>query len=160
MTAAAATSARPRRRPLRFHDFTDITADIATLQSHGYVRAGNWSLGQICDHLRLAVDSSIHGFGEIRTPPLFRVFGPLFLRITLARKRIPAGAPAPAAYLPSAAGDETAAVERFLQSLAAFANFAGPAMRNPLFGPMTLDQWRRLHLIHAAHHLGFLTPRP
>ena len=30
---------------------------------------------------------------------------------------------------------------------------------SPLFGKMSRDELTRLHLIHCAHHLSFLTPK-
>ncbi len=28
-----------------------------------------------------------------------------------------------------------------------------------LFGTLTIDQWKKIHLDHAAHHLSFLLPK-
>jgi hypothetical protein len=35
----------------------------------------------------------------------------------------------------------------------------GEMHASPFFGYLTPQQWRDLHLIHCAHHLGYLIPK-
>jgi hypothetical protein len=56
-------------------------------------------------------------------------------------------------------GDEAAAVERFKQAIERLRAHPGELHPSPFFGYLTPQQWRDLHLIHCAHHLGFLLPK-
>lgn len=39
-----------------------------------------------------------------------------------------------------------------------FADHQGEYLPSPVFGKMSREEARQLHLIHAAHHFGFLIP--
>lgn len=77
------------------------------------------------------------------------------LHIVLMTRRIPTGVKLPAMALPPAA-DEADAVVRLSRAMEFLAQHDGPWSPHPYFGHMTTDQWRRYHLIHAAHHFSFL----
>jgi hypothetical protein len=152
-------STRVRRRVLRFGSYDELLAEVDRLSSGPYRRAGAWSLTQNCEHLRIFMDCSMRGFGEARAPRLLRLIGPLALRVTLVRKKIPAGVRAPAPFQPAAASvDDPARIDAFRQTVRALEGFSGAFHPSPLFGRLTAEQWHRLHRIHAAHHLGFLVP--
>jgi hypothetical protein len=57
------------------------------------------------------------------------------------------------------AEDEHLAIEAISDTIARVVDPAATFYPSPLFGRLSTDQWRRLHRVHAAHHLGFLTPR-
>jgi hypothetical protein len=159
MTPAPAAAARPKRRELRFTSYTEVLTEVARLQERGYQRAGTWTLTENCEHLRIFMRCSMHGFGDTRVPWPIRMLGPLLLWGTLRRKKIPAGVQAPAPFLPPARTvDDPAVIDAFRQTLHTLEQFPGPFQPSPLFGRLSLHQWQQLHLIHAAHHLGFLVP--
>lgn len=157
MTAAAAV--RPKRRSLRFASYAEMLAEVDRLEKGGYQRAGAWSLAENCDHLRIFMECSMHGFGDARVPWPVRMVGPVLLWGTLRRKRIPAGVQAPAPFLPAAhPADDPAVIDAFRQTVRTLEHFPGPLQPSPLFGRLSPAQWNQLHLIHGAHHLGFLVP--
>jgi len=41
------------RRQINFCELDEVVADVEHLLSVDYQRAGNWTLGQICDHLAI-----------------------------------------------------------------------------------------------------------
>ena len=152
-----------RRRQLNFDSFDALAVDVDRLRDGGYTRAGAWTLGQVCDHLSRFMRASIEGFsGPVPLPIRFARatgLGRLILRRTLKVRRIPEGVKGPADVMPGpAALDERAAVEAFRKAMADVRDHAGDFQPSPLFGPMTAEQWRQIHLIHAAHHLSFLLP--
>ena len=49
-------------RSLQFENLSAAVDDAHQLLASGYVRRGNWSLGQICRHLVLVQDPSIDGY--------------------------------------------------------------------------------------------------
>jgi Protein of unknown function (DUF1569) len=147
------------QRHLQFTDFAQVHAEVDRLHQEGYEKLGQWDLAQVCDHLGYFVEGSLDGF-TFRVPWLLKVlFGRLVLRSILKRQRMKAGVPTPQNPLPPAGGDEAAAVARFKQVIDRLQAQQGELHRSPFFGYLTPQQWRNLHLIHCAHHLGFLAPK-
>jgi hypothetical protein len=146
------------RRDLRFDDFDQLMAEVRTLQSGGYRRCGNWTLSQVCDHLAIFLRGSMRGF-PTQMPWILRVtVGRFFLRRILRKKKMPTGFKVPGVYLPGDPVNDLAAVEAFLKTVREYRDYSGRPAPSPFAGPLTRDEWDRLHLIHAAHHLSFLQP--
>jgi len=148
-----------KQRQLQFNDFAEVQAEVDRLHQRGYEKLGQWDLAQVCDHLTYFVQGSLDGF-TFRVPWLLKVlFGRFVLRRILKQRRMKEGGFTPQKPLPAAGGDEPAAVVRFKQSIERFQAHPGEFQPSPFFGHLTPQQWRDLHLIHCAHHLGFLAPR-
>jgi hypothetical protein len=148
-----------QRRQLDFKDLDELTAEVDRLHRGGYRRAGHWDLAQVCDHLSYFVEGSLDGF-TFRVPWLIRfVFGRWGLRRILKKRRMGERYWTPQKPLPQPGGDERAAVARLKQLVERLRNHPGELHRSPFFGKLTPEQWRDLHLIHAAHHLSFLIPK-
>jgi hypothetical protein len=71
--------------------------------------------------------------------------------------RIPAGQAGSKRIMPP---DDTpeSAIDGFLEALDVLKNFKGEFSSNPRLGKMSHKAYKRLHLIHCAHHFGFLIP--
>jgi hypothetical protein len=146
------------QRPLQFQDFPEALAEVDRLHRGGYTKLGRWDLAQVCDHLTYFVQGSLDGH-PYTVPWLFKVlFGRLYLRRILSQRRMKAGVPTPQKPLPAPGGDEAAAVDRFKQTIERLRAHPGELHPSPFFGYLTPQQWRDQHLIHCAHHLGFLLP--
>lgn len=168
------TSDDRRRRALCFECPADAIAEIHRLQQSGYEACGRWNLADICSHLSYYLRGSLEGF-DFRLPWIVRaLIGRLMLRRVLRRGRMPVGVPTVPASAPKRpkAGDAVAvsaseptapetcnAIRECCALLERFES-TQQVHPSPLFGRMTVDEWRRLHLIHAAHHLSFLIPVP
>ena len=50
------------------------------------------------------------------------------------------------------------AVARFRKEAEIYRNWTEPVAPHPFFDRITREQWDRIHLIHMAHHLGFIVP--
>ena len=154
------TGPTPKRRPLDFQTLAEVQADVSWLVEAGYDRLGDWSLAQVCDHLTLFMRQSLEGF-EFRLPlPLQWIGRRVALPLTLRRRRMPAGMRSPSSLLPptTQTGDREA-VDRLSLMLDRVSQHGGELEPSPLFGRMSREQWRQIHLIHASHHLSFLIPR-
>jgi hypothetical protein len=145
------------RRALDFRAFDEVVADLDRLK-HGYTKGGNWDLGQACWHLNALIRGSLDGFTGKPAPWIARLFGPLFVRWMLKKRRMPAGFKTPAQFEPPAIADEAAEVWQLMQLIERFQKHTGALHPSPFAGPLTNEQWRELHLVHCSHHLSFLHP--
>jgi hypothetical protein len=157
---------KPSRRTLRFDDLDDVVREAESLRASGYHRAGAWDLAQVCTHLAEWMRFPLDGFPRPPAPiramlwVMKNTFGRRQLRKVLATSSMPAGGPTMPETVAAAGGDETAAVERLRQTVARFKAHTGPLHPSPLFGPLDKEAATRLQLVHCAHHLSFLVPRP
>jgi hypothetical protein len=146
------------RRALRFSSYQEMIDCARGLSEVPTRQLGNWSLGQICQHLAVAIDASIDG-APFKPAMWLRVFGPLVKKRYLTRPmhsgfQLPANA---TALIPgeTSTADGIAALEKSIGRL------AETSVRKPhaVFGKLTRDEWDQLQLRHAEMHLGFIVPR-
>lgn len=146
------------RRTLVFRDFDEILREVDRLAAGNPTLLGNWSLGQICQHLANAMNIALDG-RRVRTPWAFYVIGPLVKKRILSQGMRPGfqlNEKTASALLPGAATTDEGvaalrtAVERWKQE--------PQRHRHPFFGRMTDSEWDRLHLRHAEMHLSFVLP--
>lgn len=144
------------RRELSFSDYSEVIKEIETLHGQGYRKGGRWTLSQVCRHLSFYFRGSLEGFG-------FQL--PWIVRVTIGRwalnealkpgtKKPDGGTVKQSLYEPEP--DDRAAVDECIELLKRLQNHRGPLYPSALFGELTIEQWQRVHLNHAAHHLGFL----
>ncbi len=148
------------RRELSLGSYDELLAEIERLQRGGYRRCGAWSLGQICRHLSYYFRGSLEGFAFRLPWPVRRLIGrPLLKRMLRGAPRRSGGRTIPASVPPPDV-DEAAAVAELRALVLRLSDPARttPLHPSPLFDRLTADEWRRLHLSHAAHHLSFLFP--
>lgn len=144
-------------RELELHSFADVIAEIERLRDAGYERSGNWSLGQICQHLNYYHRGSLEGFG-FKLPWLLRYFlgGPTLRKWFRDGKMKPNGATVNASK-PADSVDEDVEIDECLDLLRRLET-AEQLHPSPMFGDLSIEDWQRLHVIHAANHLGYLSP--
>jgi hypothetical protein len=160
METAIDTAKVKERRQLHFTSLDDILADVDHLAQAAEVRAlGNWSAGQIFQHLAVAFNCSIDGF-PFHLPAPVRFLFRLFLKRVVLNKPMSAGfrLPQKAAkqLVPSPIGQEEG-----LQNLRqAIRRLQAEEKRapNPVVGKLTREEWDKLHCRHAELHLSFLVP--
>ncbi len=149
----------PERRQLYFTRLGEVMPEVERL-SAGYDAIGQWSLGQICNHLATALNfvaAGVSGSSVADAPedPRFALIRTRFFRAD----RFPDGKSAPVSELVPATGlDDRAEAERLRAALVRFDLAAGPFPAHPALGLMTKEEWTRFHCLHAAHHLGFAVP--
>ena len=79
------------RRKLLFQSLDDILADVNGLAKCQEVRTlGNWSAGQVMQHLAIVMNKSIDGFG-FRPSTFLRFLVRLMPRSLILRMRMPPG---------------------------------------------------------------------
>ena len=156
------TSSNERaRRTLKFISLNEVVADVKTLaaaDAAGKLRCcGNWTFGQILNHLATWVDYSFDGvpmkvpfFVKWMVRPMKRRF---LTKPMKAGSRIPKveGGTLAISVVPT-----TEALEHFHRSFDRLAK-GPPAIPHMLFGLMTHDEWIAQHLRHSELHLSFVS---
>lgn len=148
------------RRVLNLQSFEDVLAEVRLLSRVGYHRVGKWSLGQTCEHLARFMEQSLDGFPKapfyaalIR--PLARL---MYLGKILKQERLPAGVATMPSLVPAEWEDDDHAVQQLTAAIARIEAADAVFQPSPLFGNLTADQWRKVHLWHCQHHLEFMIP--
>jgi hypothetical protein len=145
------------RRNVDYQSLADVVADAVRLSSAKVKTVGNWTPGQIFEHLAAAYNGSIDGLPS-GFPWIMRAMAKLF------KKKFINGAMPPGVKLPGALAkvvmppptstekglaDLRAAVERLQRE--------SRRAQHPIFGEITREEWNRVHLNHANLHMSFLT---
>ena len=146
-----------KRRELSFASLDEVMPEVDRLLQ-GYKTVGNWSLGQICNHLVLGIHASVE-----QQPPALpwivrKTVARVILKRVLSTGRMRENVQIPDEFRPKSGLDDRAEAEALRAAIPLFlaANFT-PA-DHPFFGPLTFEQWNQLHRIHCAHHLSFVIP--
>ena len=142
------------RRKLKFADTDAAAAEVERLRK-GYTATGEWTLPQMCKHLDMAIRYSMKPAPERKNEITFLQW--VQLKLILGFGQIPSGIYAPKRIIPP---DDTpdSAIDGFLGALREMDEFKGEFAPHPRFGKVKRKDYVRLHLIHCAHHLGFLMP--
>jgi hypothetical protein len=151
------------KRQLKFNCMNCLKAELERMeQAHArgeLVTTGNWSAGQILSHCAILLRCSFDGFPS-RAPGIVR-----FVARLVFKKKAISGKPMPSGFqLPKQASfmlpQPDVSFEQGMNEL------RGQVVRldagekltepSPLLGPLTHDEWVKLHLAHCMMHLGFV----
>jgi hypothetical protein len=149
----------PARPDLRFQSLADLMADVNRLRSGPYDKAGQWDLGTMLDHLAKSLGAPfVEGRKNLPWPlgPVARFVIHRFAR----RTTYPSiELPVPKMIKPTPGADAEAAYAALVTAVEKLRAVPGPTIRCPPFGTLPLDDFMRIQLLHAAHHLSFLKPK-
>jgi hypothetical protein len=148
----------PKQRTLSFATTQEMIQEIQRLSEAPYQRAATWSLGQNCQHLAGVVRGCMDGFPFQFPWPIRGPIGRLVLSWASRGGRITRRLPAPKAFQPQEDADDHVQAQELIALLERFEAHEGDLYPSPVLGRRTKDQWRSFHLMHGAHHLGFLLP--
>jgi hypothetical protein len=145
------------RRALRYSTFQQMLDDVHLLAARPNRQLGNWTLGQICQHLAVAMDSAIDG-PPFKPSWVVRLVGPLLKKRVLTRGLDPGFQlpKRPTKLRPAevSTADGVAALNRAVERQ------QRDSARQPhiVFGKFTNDEWTQFLLRHAELHLSFILP--
>jgi Protein of unknown function (DUF1569) len=146
------------RRQVRYASLDEVVADAERAVSANSATTGKWSLGQIIEHLAVANDKLIDGFGFRAAWPL-RTAGRLFFKMRVLAKGLTPGfnlSPKAAAVLVPGETDAAAALAHLRKSTERL-KFEQKRSAHPFLGPLTVDECNQLCLRHAELHMSFVT---
>lgn len=152
-------------RTLKFTSLADVRREVERLGEAGRAGTlrcgGNWTAGQTFGHLASWISYPYDGYPpELANPPWIIKMILKMKKGTLMRGPMPRGV-----WIPKLKGGTMGTeplpleegLSRLLRELARL-EAAPPPRPNPVFGPLTHDEWKTLHVRHAELHLGFLHP--
>ncbi len=143
------------RRRLSFQALDEIMPEVQRLLK-GHAVAGQWSLGQICNHLSGAIRLTARPTSSA-VPPATPEQAALKERF-FAAGVFPDGRQSPPPFVPREDLDLAAEVASLASAIERFQGATGPYPSHPYLGPLSREEWLRFHCMHAAHHLGFSSP--
>lgn len=166
MPSTIDTSKVTDRRQLRFNNTAELRADLERLeQAHraGTLRkAGNWSPGTIFGHLAAFIEFAYDGYPpELQNPPWHIRLLLKFMKKKFLHGSLPVGVKIPRIEGGTVGTQERTFEEGLTKLRAALARLdaAPPDKPNPIFGPMSHQEWLAMHCRHAELHLSFLHPK-
>jgi hypothetical protein len=145
------------RRALEFSSLDRVMPDVDHLLA-GHTVVGNWSLGQICNHLTSSLTCSVEGFPAMAPWVVRTTIGAVLLRRTLVTGRVPGFVKLPPRFAPKPGVDDRAEAESLRAALWLFASHSSELKAHPMGGRLSRQDWERFHCIHCAHHLSFVLP--
>lgn len=148
------------RRKLQFADFSQLLAD-ARQMAHTPVRTlGNWSAGQILDHLAEAANCPFDGYGSLRAPWYLRYFVVPFIKNNVLTRPMSPGFNLPQKATELLPQSDITPQEAYVKLERALARFATeiPRYPHPLLGTLAFQEWVALTLRHSEMHLSFIVP--
>ncbi len=154
------TKAVAGRRQLHFDTIDEALADAEQLAHGPYAQLGDWSLGEMCEHLARSLDSATDD-NQFQPGLLLRLIGPMF-RKRMISSTTPAGFRMPEQmkpiFMPATGTTTNAGLAQLRTAVERFKSADLPA-RSPTFGKMSREDWHQFHCRHAEMHLSFLVPQ-
>lgn len=152
-------TATVKRRRVEYQDFDALLADVNHLHEVGYTMVKQWDLSRMLDHIGGGMKTAMRGAPRMAPWLIRKLIGTRILKQILRAGRMKEDVKVPKWALPGPSRDESVAVADFRALTEEFKRFSGPTQPHPFFGPLDYETWSRLTLIHAAHHLSFLSPK-
>lgn len=149
----------PARPDLKFNCVDDLVSDAEKLRVGPYDRAGQWDLPMILDHLAKAMGGPFQP-GVKNLPWPISAMGRFVMHRFAQRTTYPQiKFPAPKAMRPTNGIELEPAYQEFLTAARQVQSAGGEMIEWPPFGAMKLEDFRKIQLLHGAHHLSFLKVR-
>lgn len=148
------------RRDVHFSSMSEILDDVEYLASGDPPRTtGNWTPGQIVQHVAKLVNYSIDGFPVPKASLPFRILGRMMRRRALENPLRP-GFSFPRKFTFLAPDDGVTWDEAVGYMNETVARLSGHRMSapSPVLGRLTHEQWEQLHCRHAEMHFSFMHP--
>ncbi len=143
------------RRPLHFDNYDQILDDVRRLAGVPCRQLGNWSLGQVCEHLANTMDMSLDGV-QGTFPWYLRMVGPLVKTRIITRPMSPGFKVPKTVFGLLPVGQDAAGGVAGMERAVARLRQTNERAPHPLFGKMTCDEWDQLHMRHSEMHLSFI----
>lgn len=155
------TTSTPMRRELLLSSLDDVVEECRDLLESGYKARGNWTLGQMCRHIRVTMEANMHGYPRWMTTlglplrPVLRTF----VLPRLLRGNSINGVKTAGMFVPPKDLDDATELDKLEVCVHEFKDSTSTLHAHPGFGRMDKERFNSFHAAHAAHHLSFLEAR-
>ncbi len=143
-------------RTLNFAAEADAIAEIESLR-RGYLQTGNWSLPQIAFHIGFPISHPQASPATLDVSPEQKQMQGFLENVVAHGWPQQPGESPPPMRPPANVGPEK--VDELIANLKKLAAYKASHVNAGPFGAVTTEKYRRFILVHAAHHLSFLTPK-
>lgn len=171
---ARVDTTRAPRRELTLRSLDDLLADVSAIAAAARDEAeagvtpgarvgerlwvsGNWSAGQILQHVAIVMEKSLTGFAY-QAPISIRAVGRA-ARVVAMSRPTPAGIRWPddgGEFTPDAQVWTEAGADRLERVVRRVRAGERMTAKNPVLGELSHEDWVRVHLRHAELHLSFV----
>jgi len=141
--------------PLRFSSFDDVERALATFASSAPTFTGAWPLGTVLSHCAQSIECSLAGYPKLRSALFRATIGRFALRRFLRQGFMSHDLAAPIAGAPTL--DDVPLAEgatRLRLAIAKFRAHEGALHPHLAFGPLTKEEYERVHAMHFANHVS------
>lgn len=153
------TAATSPCRQVRYQTFDEVLADAEACAARGAATSGNWSLGQIFDHIAGAMEKTVDGFGFSVSWPIRKLGQMIGIKTKVLREGMQPGfnlrGEAARALLPPDAVETQAGLEHLRRAIARIKAESERAP-HPFFGELTREEADGIQLRHAEMHMSFV----
>jgi len=145
------------RREIKYQSLQEAFDNAERLAAADAPTTGNWSKGQIYEHLAAVLDMGIDGF-EKKAPFIMRLLAKYMIKPMVFRSGMTPGYQLPQWASKAIAPDDiktAEALEHLRRSTERFQS-AENLHSHPFFGAMEKEEWTTLMLHHAELHMSFI----
>ncbi|MCG8649438.1 MAG: DUF1569 domain-containing protein [Pirellulales bacterium] len=151
-------AAENSRRDVHYDNYDELLSDVEQLAAGPTRTVGNWSFGQILDHLAKSGTTMIDG-GNFLAPAPVRFLMGLLMKKKFTTKSLPSGFKIPKAatdILPEEVSVEEG-LNRFRQAISRAATESRRGL-HPVLGRLSKHEWDMFMLRHSELHMSFVHP--
>jgi len=151
------SSQTANRRKRSYASLNEMVDDATRLTAAEAPTTGNWSKGQIFEHLARLIDFSLDGFPFKISWPI-RIIGIYYFKPRIFKHGMSPGFKLKGATKQALAPDpleDQAALEHLQKSVQRLETET-QRCASPVFGELTCDEWNLTHRRHAELHMSFI----
>ena len=139
-------------RPLTIASATD---ELTKLKGAKIKHSGGWTPAQVFEHMAQSVEYSMTGFPESKSPLFQSTVGAAAFAVFQSKGAMKHSLTEPIPGAPTLAGngDQDAALNRLLKSLADFDAFTGALKPHFAYGALDKPTFAAAHAMHVFNHL-------
>lgn len=145
------------RRTISYSSLDEVVADAERLTAANASTTGNWSKGQIFEHLARLIDCSVSGF-KMKAPWIVRKIARMLYLKKIFRDGMQSGfklkGKAKELMMVDFADDQESLGH--LRKAVVKYNLDANREMHPFFGKLSKDDWDILHRRHAELHMSFI----
>lgn len=129
--------------------------ELTKLKGAKIKHSGGWTPAQVFEHMAQSVEYSMTGFPELKSPLFQSTVGAVAFAVFQSKGAMKHSLtePIPGAPMLATHGDEDAALNRLLKSLADFDAFNGSLKPHFAYGALDKPTFAAAHAMHVFNHL-------